>query len=473
MRVALLTAPLSLEERYGVFSGVASTQPSFALVCLGAIVKQMGVDIRVIDASAENMTVEEALKRIGDYDPTVLGISSTTAGINAAADLASRVKAVNPDVIVVLGGCHASALPVDTLQEFQAFDILVFGEGETTFAEILSHVRQHGTTLTDAKGTAVRVNGQVVLNAPRPLIPDLDDLPLPAWELLHGFPAAYRPAPTRMKRAPCASVVLTRGCPNRCQFCDRSVFGNRVRAYSTDYEIRMVKELIGRFGVRELLIEDDTFTISESRVVEFCERIIAENIDITWSCLGRADRVNPHMLKWMKQAGCWHISYGIESGDPSILKAMSKGENLSQMQQAISWTQEANIRTKGFFIVGFPGETKESLRRTEQLMLQLPLDDISIMQLTPFPGSAIFKDASARGSFARDWRKMNTLNTVFIPHGLSKDDLERARAKMTKAFYFRPHIIARKAMDVFCNPRILKSMFEAFQSTLKVIKGPA
>ena len=473
MRVALVTAPLSLEERYGVFSGAASTQPSFALVCLGAIVKQMGMDVRVIDTSAENMAVEEALKQITDYNPTVLGISATTAGIIAAADLAARVKGRNPDTIVILGGCHASALPLDTLQEFPSFDILVFGEGETTFAEILSHVHQHGTVPTDAKGTTVRANGQVILNAPRPLISDLNDLPLPAWELLVGFPTAYKPAPTRMKRSPCASVVLTRGCPNRCQFCDRSVFGNRVRAYSTDYAIRMVKELIGRFGVRELLIEDDTFTISESRVVDFCERIIAENIDITWSCLGRADRVNPHMLKWMKRAGCWHISYGIESGDPSILKAMGKGENLSQIQQAVSWTRAAKIRTKGFFIVGFPGETEDSLRQTEQLMLRLPLDDISIMQLTPFPGSAIFKDASDRGSFSRDWRKMNTLNTVFIPHGLSKEALEGARARMTKAFYFRPHIIARKAKDVFCNPRLLKSMYEAFQSTLEVIKGPA
>lgn len=397
MRVALVTAPLSLDERYGVFSGAASTQPSFALVCLGAVVKRLGMDVRVIDASAENMTVETALKQIADYNPAVLGISATTAGIVAAADLACRLKAASPHSLVVLGGCHASALPVETMNEFSSFDLLVFGEGERTLEEILDHVRRRGTVPADARGTAVRAGDRVVLNAPRPLIPDLDELPLPSWELLRGFPAAYRPSPTRMKRWPCASVVLTRGCPNRCRFCDRSVFGNRVRAYSADYAVGMVRDLSERFGVRELLIEDDTFTISESRVTAFCERIVSENIDITWSCLGRADRVNPRMLNLMRRAGCWHISYGIESGDPSMLTAMGKGESLSTMQQALSWTRAANIRAKGFFIVGYPGETEASLKRTELWMLQAPLDDISIMQFTPFPGSAIYGEAEGRG----------------------------------------------------------------------------
>lgn len=469
-RVALISSPLTLEERYGKFSGAANTQPTFALACLAAIAEKEGVDVCVIDAAAKCLSIKQTLREITTYQPNIVGISSTTAGIVASGELARQIKEISQQTITVIGGCHVTAIPEETLSEFEAFDLAVIGEGEDTFREILRELKETGCRPINIAGTAFKKDGRIITNGNRSLIHDLDTLPLPAWKLFRGFPANFRPSPARMKRFPCASVVLTRGCPNRCHFCDRSVFGNKVRSYSPAYAVDMIKDLVLHYGVREILIEDDTFVISRKRVKDFCEKLIDERIDVTWSCLGRADRVTPEILKLMKRAGCWHISYGIESGDQKILDAMQKGEDLNQIEQAIQWSRQVGLKTKGFFMVGFPGETESSLKLTKELILRLPLDDISIMQLTPFPGTAIYANAAKFGTFECDWRKMNVLNTVFIPHGFTKQDIEKARAEMLKAFYFRPSVVLKKLGEMFSNPRLFLYMIKGFFSLLKVVR---
>ena len=469
LRVALVSAPISLEERYGGFAGAGNTEPTFALVCLAAVARREGMDVRIVDAAAENLSIEQTAAELKEFRPRVVGISATTAGIVASGRLAERLKESDAEVLTLIGGCHVTALPEETLAEFPGFDVAVVGEGEETFGEILRAADNGGTVPGDLPGTAQRQNGRVLLNPRRPLIDDLDTLPLPAWELLRGFPGSFLPSPARMRRFPCASLVFARGCPNQCRFCDRSVFGNKVRSYSPAYAVAMATDLADRFGVRELLIEDDTFILSAAWVREFCARLIAAGTGISWSCLGRADRVTPEILQQMRAAGCWHISYGIESGDQSILDAMRKGESLARIEDAVRWSREAGLKTKGFFMIGFPGETPESLRRTKELALRLPLDDISGMQVTPFPGTALYACAAEYGALAKDWRGMNTLSTVFVPRGFTREDLERARAELLAAFYFRPAVLLRKGMAVLANPRLWVPMARAFGVLLKIL----
>lgn len=468
-RVALVSSPLSLSERYGNFSAAANTEPSFGLACLAAVAMRQGAQVAIIEASAQNLTIAETLKKIQRFDPDIVGITATTAGIVAAGKLAQRIKEVRPGTFCIIGGCHVTALPEETLNEFQDFDMAVTGEGEHTLEEILQYFQRNNEIPTELDGTLVRMNQGIIKNKPRARIQNLDELPFPAWSLLDGFPEAFRPSPARIRRWPCASVVLTRGCPNQCVFCDRSVFGQICRAYSPAYAIRLIKDLRYNFGVKEILIEDDTFIISHKRVAEFCERIISAKVDISWSCLGRADRVTPQMLKLMKKAGCWHISYGIESGDQNILKAMKKKLNTEQIRQALCWSKEAGIRTKGFFMVGFPNETEQSLKATRQLAKSLPLDDISVMQLTPFPGSDLYKIAEHYGTFDQDWRKMNTLNPVFIPRGFSKKDIEAASSKMIREFYLRPKMILNQLWRVSVNPRLALTILRGLPEFLKIV----
>jgi radical SAM superfamily enzyme YgiQ (UPF0313 family) len=467
IRLALVSSPISLGERYGLFSGAANTEPSFGLVCLAAVAQDAGAAVTIVEASSRNLTVEQTQKEILGIEPDLVGITATTAGIVAAGALAQGLKEARPGIINLIGGCHVTALPEETLLIFQGFDVAVLGEGEETLKDILGHMDTGHVALQGIAGTAVRAGKKVRVNLPRPLIRNLDDLPLPAWSLLEGFPGKFRPSPSRIKRWPCASIVLTRGCPNQCVFCDRSVFGNQCRAYSPEYALGLMKDLRYHYGVKEILIEDDTFIVSSQRVQELCERIISEKMDITWSCLGRADRVSPELLSLMKSAGCWHISYGIESGDPNILKGMKKNLNIEQIKKAVRWSKEAGVYTKGFFMVGFPEESEASLSATLSLAKSLHLDDISVMQLTPFPGSQLYETAEQHGEFERDWRKMNTLDTVFIPHGFSRRDLEAARAEILRKFYLRPGIIFRQIRRVALNPRVALSLLKGFFSFLR------
>lgn len=469
-RLVLVSSPVSVKDRYGVFAGAASTEPSFGLLCLAAAARRAGAAVAVVEASAGNLTPEAAWREVMAFKPDVVGFTATTSEIVQAADLAGRVKAAMPKVLTMIGGCHATALPGETLQSFASFDMAVTGEGEETLCEILQEVSK-GVARPAVAGTVIREGDGIRRMEARPLIHDLDSLPLPAWDLLAGFPGAFHPSPGRIRRWPCASVVFTRGCPNQCVFCDRSVFGNRCRAYTPAYAVNLVRDLYDRYGVRELLIEDDTFVLSKERVREFCERLIGLRLGVSWSCLGRADRVEPGLLKLMRKAGCWHISYGVESGDPEILKAMHKRLDVEQIRMAVRWSREAGLRTKGFFIVGFPGETPETLARTKALACSLDLDDISVMQMTPFPGSELYEMAERHGIFERDWKKMNVLNTVFVPHGFTREQLEAARAEMIRAFYCRAGVIVRQVGHILAHPRLIPMAWKGLGTLRKVAGG--
>lgn len=471
VRLALVSAPISMEARYGQFAGAGSTEPSFGLLCLAAVARQAGAAVRIVEASARGLDPESTLKEITDFDPDCVGFTATTSEIVPVAGLASLLKVVSPGTLTLIGGCHVTALPAETLLEFPSFDMAVLGEGEETLREILGRLDGGGRNLEGIAGTATRDGAEIRRQPTRSLMANLDLLPLPAWDLLEGFPGLFKPSPSRIRRWPCASIVLTRGCPNQCVFCDRSVFGSHCRAYGPGYAVRLVRDLYERHGVCELLIEDDTFVIVKDRVREFCERLIAEKLDISWSCLGRADRVDPDLLKLMRRAGCWHLSYGIESGDPDILKAMRKRLDLDQIRQAVRWSREAGLRTKGFFIVGFPGETLESLERTRRFACSLPLDDITVMQMTPFPGSELYTTAEQSGTFSRDWRQMNVVTTVFVPHGLTREDLETARSRLLRDFYGRPGVLWRQGLHVIRHPRLWKATLSGFRAFRKVVGG--
>lgn len=471
-RLVLVTSPVNVTERYGAFAGAGSTEPSFGLLCLAAAARRAGAQVAVVEASARNLDPGAALREIAAFRPDVVGFTATTSEIGQAAALAGAVRQACPGVLTIVGGCHVTAIPDETLRAFPAFELAVIGEGEDTLCEILQCVADGVRHPDGLAGTVTRDGDALKHHPPRALIHDLDTLPLPAWDLLAGFPGVFRPSPGRIQRWPCASVVLTRGCPNQCVFCDRSVFGNRCRAYSPAYAVALVQDLYHRYGVRELLIEDDTFVILKARVREFCERLIEARLNLSWSCLGRADRVDPDLLRLMHRAGCWHISYGIESGDPDILSAMHKRLDLDQIRQAVQWSRDAGMRTKGFFIVGFPGETRASLEKTRALACALPLDDISVMQMTPFPGSELYRLADQCGTFERDWRKMNVLNTVFVPHGFTARDLDAARATILKAFYMRPRVIWRQGWRVLTHPRLIPSALGGFSALRKAVRMP-
>jgi len=470
--IIFMTPPLSLEARYGSWAKAGNAMPSLGIISLAAVTRKYGFDSLVIEAAARDLDQGQVLQKIREIKPCHVGLSATTFSIGTSAQLAGRIKLIDENITIIVGGPHITSAPQETMERFSDFDVGVVGEGETTIVELLKAL-ENGEKLETVKGVIYREgegeDRSLKLTSSRELIEDLDQLPFPAHDLLEGFPRAFHPPPFKMARFPAAAIVTSRGCPNRCIFCDRSVFGNRCRAFSSEYIINWIKELVYGYGIKELLIEDDTFVMFKSRLIKICESILREKLDLSWSCLGRVDMVTPEILELMHKAGCWEIGYGIESGAQHILDLEKKKIDLAQVEQAVAWTREAGILTKGFFMVGHPLESEETISKTINFAKKIPLNDISVMMLTPFPGSELYEIAHQYGVFTNSWDKMNLLQPVFIPKGLDEEILNSSTRKMLKEFYLRPRIIWNYFLRMVKNPgnifRILKG-FYAFLITV-------
>ncbi|HEY6007400.1 MAG TPA: radical SAM protein [Geobacteraceae bacterium] len=467
--ILFATPPVSREERYGSLADAGSAAPALGLLMLAAVVRQAGYRCSVVDAAALDLDAAAVLARIEALRPQFLGLTATTLAIVHAARLAERVKERLPEIRIIVGGPHVSAVPVETLERFPAFDAAVVGEGEETFLELL-HTLTAGGAPDAVAGIVFRDGDGVHATPRRPYIRDLDTLPLPAWDLLEGFPRLYAPPVFKTPQLPAASLVTSRGCPNRCIFCDRSVFGASCHTYSADYVVTMIEQLHRDFGVREFAFEDDTFVTFRRRLTEICERLIARRIPISWSCLGRVNHVTAETLALMRRAGCWQVSYGIESGCEEILATIRKETTLDQVRQAVRLSRAAGLHTKGFFIVGHPGETHQTLARTIDFALELPLDDLSVTMLTPFPGTELFERAAEFGTLDPDWGRMSLLNTVFVPHGLTADDLVRAQAELIRRFYLRPRVVASYLGRALRNPAMIAGLGRTFLSFVRSIR---
>ncbi len=466
--IVLVNPPMSLEERYGRLSGAGSTLPSIGLLGLAAVARKAGHRVKIVEAAACNLSYEESLQQILNFKPDIVGFTAVTSSIYKAAKLSKMIKERSPEIKVIIGGPHITAVPEETMSRFPEFDIASIGEGEEVLQNIISCLENNGQ-LKNVQGILFRENSDLVKTKPHPLIQNLDELPFPAWDLIDNFPWGFKPAAFKCKRLPATYIISARGCPHLCIFCDTSVFSRQYRAFSAEYMIEMIKVLKTDYGIREILFEDDTFIIFKKRLIQLCETLIKEKIKISWSCNGRASSVKPDILKLMKKAGCWQISYGIESGDPEILEFSRKRTKIEQMTQALEWTHKAGILTKGFFILGFPNETEDTLKRTIDYAKNNFLDDVSVSKMTPFPGSEMYRIGEKYGYINKDWEKMNLLDAVFIPFKLSKEKLDMYQNKFLKEFYLRPVIIKTYILRLIKNPGNIKGILAGFKAFLNTV----
>lgn len=467
--IVFVNPPLTLEKRYGKLAGAASTMPSLGLLFLAAAVRLNDFNSYIVEASSLGLDYQATIEEIFKHSPNYVGITATTLSIHNASILAKKVKERDEAVCIIIGGPHLTAVPEKTMSLFPHFDIGVIGEGEETIVELLQ-TKENNQDLMSIQGLIIRDSrNNLYLTERRPFIKDLNKLPFPAWDLLPGFPKFYQPPAFRFKRLPASSIVTSRGCPMKCIFCDRSVFGDKCRWFSANYVVEMIKILHQKYGVQEILIEDDTFIMSKIRLVAICEGLLKEELKLSWSCLARVDRVDPKILTMMKKAGCWQIGYGIESGVQKILDIIQKKINLEQIEIALKWTKRAGIETKGFFMIGLPMETSETIETTIDFAKRIDLDDISIFKFTPFRGSEIYKSADQFGKFNDVWEKMNLLETVFVPHGLTADKIDKYSKLAMKRFYLRPKIFFSYIKRIIRNPRNLRKIFKGFCAFLKTV----
>ena len=268
----------------------------------------------------------------------------------------------------------------------------------------------------------------------------LDDLPIPAWDLLPDFPHAYKPAIYDFPRGPVATIAASRGCPFHCKFCDTSTFGAKVRHYSPKVVFKMMKHLQNTYGVRHIMFVDDLFLASKIRTTELCNLILEDGMKMTWTCTARVDTVKPDILKLMKRAGCWEISFGLETGSNELLQKMDKAACVEKSEQAVKWAAGADIRTKGLFMLGYPGENQETIQKTKDFVQRIPMTIMNLTKFTPYPGSPVYRDLYGTNIRDDHWEKMNGMNFVWAPEGLTVEELDRQYQRILFAFYHRPKI---------------------------------
>ncbi|MBI5741720.1 MAG: cobalamin B12-binding domain-containing protein [Nitrospirae bacterium] len=437
----LIDPPLSMTKRYGHFAICGGKSFQTGLACIAAVARRDGFKVRILDMGVTDLNDDELGKYLDDCRPRIVGLTAPTIAISDAARVAGIAKRTLPGVLTVIGGPHISCAPEATIKRYSEFDVGVIGEGEITMLELLHLSNPSKDRFAEINGLIWKKGNEVSLSQRRELIKDLDWLPLPAVDLFPDLKSSYIPPYFSVKRTPAVTVMTTRGCPGQCTFCTNEIHGRVIRQYSLDYLFEYIYLLTKKYGIKEFQINDDTFTVNRKRVMAFCQRLIDEKIDLTWSCLSRVTGVTPEMLELMKQAGCWQICYGIESGDQAILDSLLKSIKLEQVYKTTEMTKKAGIGMKGYFMMGMPRETHETLKKTIDLALELPLDDMAFTIFTPYPGSPAYRDIHRFGTFAEDWDAMTTLNATFVAEGFTREELIRINQSTYRRFYFRPRII--------------------------------
>ena len=459
--VLLLNPPLSSEERGGALKAAVAKSIPYGLLSLASVLRQDGYTVTILDATNLEQGVEAAARQVIERRPDYLGITTVTLSVEKAALVAELVKTRFPTMTIIVGGAHISSAPRQTLELLTSFDIGVIGEGEETLLEVL-HRLDDGRRVDDVLGIVYRKAGAVVMNKRRPLLSNLDILPMPAWDLLDGMPGFYRPSAPSYLRLPSTTIVTSRGCNGNCLFCNSKALFGRLRCFSAEYVIAMIGHLKGAYGIRDISVYDDNFILDRERAVKICREMIEARMDLTWSCYSRADQGDAELFALMKRAGCWQISYGIESGSQMILDFLGKGVRLEQIRETVMATKKAGIRARGFFIIGHMKETRETIKQTTRFMRSIPLDDFHFTCFTPLPGTRAYSIADQYGSFDHAWNKTNMQTPVFIPVGLTAKDLEKYSKQAYLRFYFRPRILATYLKTLIRYPanvgRLLKGL---------------
>ncbi len=466
----VLLFPPDTDKPYKDLEDAASILPPMGISYIAGLLREKGVVVRAIDGYAEGLSIDQTIDRILDENSPILGISMTSAVIFIGNEIAKRVKARNPNIVVLVGGPHISAVPQETMERMSNFDIGIIGEGELTCYELVEHLKNNNyeiDNLDGIDGIIYRKNEKIVKTKSREYIKDLDILPFPAFDLLPELTKFYTLPGDNIKRLPAISLVTSRGCPKCCTFCDRSTFGRKFRSHSSQYIVRLIKYLVDRYGIKDIGFYDDNLMANPKKLREFCDLLICEKIDLTWSCEGSIDFAKEEDLRLMKSAGCWQIAWGIESGSQEMLDVYKKGVTVEKMKTVLITADKAGIDNRGFFMLGGFKESKKTIQETFKFIKETPLVNFHITYFTVYPGSEAARDAHKYGIYNDDWKLLNSFTPNFQPFTISREELDKYFKKAYIVFYFRPRIVVYFLGKLLKEPAISKKLWKSFIALCK------
>jgi len=439
--------------------------------------------VQVIDANAERMSWPEFTQHLEKLSPKYYVTQLTAPTLEN--DMYGSFLAHARGAKTIAFGTHVTPIPVESMRPYPSLDFCIVGEPDMAVRDLIDHlegnvgsrppeiqalfdkedpgyrasVDQNGQVdLQGIKGIAWRRGEEIVVNLPRPILPELDDLPVPMHELLPLM--EYR---MPLIRGPFTFIVTSRGCPAGCTYCIKHVsyqFNVRLRSPQLLVEeMWKLKEL----GIHNIHMYADLFTVNRDQVVELCRLMIAEDIQVKWTCNSRVDYVDEEMLRLMSQAGNWLISWGIESGNEQILRHAKKGAYPDKAERALRWARQANIKNWGYFIIGLPGETEETIRQTIDFSKKLPLDIALFHVAAPYPGTPFFFEVVENEWFrpGTRWEQVDMdKGTVLDYPNLSAERLLYWQRRAFREWALRPGPMLTYLKMLFSDPSTLKSALD-------------
>jgi len=418
-----------------------ATKPSLGISYICSYLEVNNVECKIFDANFNSWTEEETVEAIMKYKPDLIGLSSMTHEILAAHNIASKLKVYLNNLPIIIGGCHITALPEETLREFPDFTYGVYGEGENTVLE-LARCLQKGnlSELKDINGLVYRDNyGKIHTNSVRQRLSslELDGLPYPA------FNQYYHHSKTLKGRNDYYVMMTSRGCPYNCAFCMR-VLGKEVRRRSPESIVSEIEYAIEQYGAHTVFFLDEIFLFNDCLTYDTFELMKKRNLPkhIRWKATTHANFVSEKLVNSARNTGCFFLEIGIESGSDKILKAINKEITVEQAERAVEIIKKAGLRVEIDFILGHPNETIETIKATVNLAVELNTDMVSVGLMTPYPGTKIYEMAKrGEGGYrllTQDWSKYDKYGGKSLElEGLSIKELEKWQKKLLLYFYIK------------------------------------
>jgi len=429
----------------------ADSKPSYIPLGLGyiaSVLRDSGRhQIKIIDALALNLSDEEVEKQLKDFGAEIVGVSAVTELLESALNICKIAKRNN--LISVLGGPHATLLPEETLA-FDEVDIICIGGGDYTMLDLCDTL-ENKRDLESVKGIIFKKTdekGEInfIKTKQREQIENLDELPFPARDLFHW--ELYPSYSSIVRKLPCMHIMSSRGCPFHCTFCSSQSLWKCSKSRSPKNIVDEIEHLIKEYKVKEIYIMDDTFNSNLKRCEEICEEIIKRKIKISLRVQARVFPITLKLLKLMKKAGVWIIYYGVESGNQEILNDIKKGITIKQIKDAFRMAKEVGIRTFGFFMIGLPKDTKETIQDTLNLVLELDPDIANFTILAPYPGTEVYELAIREGSINRIKPKEIFKIPRYTNKNISDEELQKELKRIYKKFYMRPSYMIKRLFSI-------------------------
>ncbi len=450
MRLVFINPPMTVTEQIYTrrvarhYTSSAYVLPNTSIAYLAGYLVRAGYQVKIIDAFAEGLNIGETAERVRKFDPFAVCYSLCTQNFLNSLSWINGIKEAT-GVTSIVGGLQMSVYPREVLFH-SSIDYGVIGDGWETLPELLECLSAGGD-LSRVRGICYREEGEYRATGERPRRFTLEDVPFMARNLLPN----HRYTTVMTRRWPITIMLSALGCPLRCAYCD--VPAGRYEARSPGHVVEEIAECVNRYGIREILFQDETFTLNRSRVLEICELIRSRGLEVDWSIRARPDYLDREILRAMKGAGLSKINLGIESGNPGILKKMNREIPLEQVRRAVAWTKEEGITTLGFFIIGFPGETVGDVEDTIRFALELDCDFIQVNKMVPQPPSAAYRELVERTGV--DYWREYTLGDAGILKDLpgigSEFDpatLDRLQRRFFRRYYYRPSYIVKRVKKI-------------------------